>query len=70
MWYIGPLLPGVLGVYGTVALKAIGKVDAWDILAEMGPPFGATLAFFAFVIWLNQRAARSLRRQADELEAA
>ena len=70
MWYIGPLLPGVLGVYGTVAFEAIGKVDAWDILAEMGPPFGATLAFFGFVIWLNQRAAHSLRHQADELEAA
>ena len=70
LWYIGPLLPGVLGVYGAVAFKAIGKVDAWDILAEMGPPFGATLAFFGFVMWLNQRAARGLRRQADELEAA
>ncbi|GAB5347590.1 hypothetical protein [Alteriqipengyuania sp. 357] len=70
LWYIGPLLPGVLGVYGTVVFKAIGEVDAWDILAEMGPPFGATLAFFGFVIWLNLRAARSLRRQAEELEAA
>ncbi|MEL7728440.1 hypothetical protein AAG612_02765 [Citromicrobium bathyomarinum] len=69
MWYIGPLLPGVLGVYGTVAFKAIGEVDAWDILTEMGPPFGATLAFFGFVIWLNQRAARSLQRRAEELEA-
>tara|TARA_B100000678_G_scaffold118826_1_gene99690 strand:- start:3104 stop:3676 length:573 start_codon:yes stop_codon:yes gene_type:complete len=69
LWYIGPLLPGVLGVYGTVAVKAIGKVDAWDILTEMGPPFFATLAFFGFVIWLNLRAARSLQRQAEELEA-
>jgi len=68
-WYIGPLLPGVLGAYGTVAFKAIGEADAWDILTEMGPPFGATIAFFGFVIWLNLRAARSLQKQADALEA-
>ena len=70
MWYIAPLLPGVLGVYGTVMFKAIGKVDAWDIFMKMGPLLGATLAFFGFVIWLNLRAARSLQKQAEELEAA
>ena len=70
LWYIGPLLPGVLGVYGTVALKAAGQVDAWEILTEIGRPLGLTLAFFAFVIWLNLRAAKALQRQAEELEQA
>jgi len=70
LWYIGPLLPGVLGVYGMVAAKAVGTVGAGEILADMGLPFGATLAFFGFVIWLNLRAARGLKQQADALEAA
>ena len=70
LWYIGPLLPGVLGVYLSVALRAVGQVDAWDILVEIGRPLGLTLAFFAFVIWLNLRAARKLERQVEELEAA
>ena len=69
-WYIGPLLPGVLGIYGTIALKAVGRVDAWEILTEVGRPLGFTLVFFGIVIWLNLRAARSLQRQAEELEAA
>ena len=70
LWYIGPLLPGVLGVYGTVGAKAVG-VQPWsEILANIGMPLGATLAFFGFVIWLNLRAAKALQRQAEELEAA
>lgn len=70
LWYIGPLLPGVLGVYATVASKAVGQVDTWEIVTEIGRPLGITLAFFGFVIWLNLRAARKLERQVEELEAA
>ena len=70
LWYIGPLLPGVLGIYGTVALEAIGKVDAWTVLAKLGGPLAATLAFFGFVIWLNLRAAQKLAAQAKALEEA
>ena len=69
LWYIGPLMPGVLGVYGTVAIEAARRGRFAEFVSEMGLPFGLTLAFFGFVIWLNQRAAHSLR-QAEELEAA
>lgn len=70
VWYIGPLLPGVLGIYGTVAIEAARRGAFADFVGEMGLPFGATLAFFGFVIWLNLRAAKALQRQAEELEAA
>lgn len=70
LWYIGPLLPGVLGVYGTVAIKAIGVRPVGEIIENIGLPLGGTLAFFGFVIWLNLRAAKALQRQAEELEAA
>lgn len=70
LWYIGPLLPGVLGVYGAVTFKALGKVPPSEILVEMGRPLGITLAFFAFVIWLNLRTARSLERKVEALEKA
>ena len=70
LWYIGPLLPGVLGVYGTVGFKTLGKVDASEILIEVGRPLGITLVFFAFVIWLNLRAARWLERKVEALEEA
>lgn len=70
LWYIGPLLPSVLGVYGTVAARAIGERPAMEIIANLGVPFAATLAFFGFVIWLNLRAARALERELKTLEAA
>ena len=70
LWYIGPLVPGVLGVYTTVGFMALGQADAWDIAENIGVPLAATLAFFGFVIWLNLRAARKLAEQAEELEGA
>ncbi|MAK99405.1 MAG: hypothetical protein CL803_07850 [Citromicrobium sp.] len=70
LWYIGPLIPGVLGVYATVGFMAAGQVDLWDLVVHVGAPLAATLAFFGFVIWLNLRAARKLAAQAKALEEA
>ncbi len=70
LWYIGPLIPGVLGVYATVAFMAVGQVGVWDIAEHIGLPLAATLAFFGFVVWLNLRAARKLDEQAKALEGA
>ena len=70
MWYVAPFLPSVLGVYGTVAIKAMGVRPAAEIVERIGLPLAATLAFFGFVIWLNLRAARKLAAQAKALEEA
>ena len=70
LWYIGPLIPGVLGVYATVAFMAVGQAGVWDMAEHIGLPLAATLAFFGFVIWLNLRAARKLAEQASDLESA
>ena len=70
LWYIGPLIPGVLGVYATAGFMAAGQVDLWDLVVHVGAPLAATLAFFGFVIWLNLRAARKLAAQAKALEEA
>ncbi|MEL7689643.1 hypothetical protein [Citromicrobium bathyomarinum] len=70
LWYIGPLIPGVLAVYATIGLRAVGQVEAWDIVRNLGIPLAATLAFFGFVIWLNLRAARKLAEQAKALDEA
>ena len=70
LWYVAPFVPSVLGVYGTVAIKAMGVRPAAEIIERIGLPLGARLAFFGFVIWLNLRAAKALQRQAEELEQA
>ena len=70
MWYVAPFLPSVLGVYGTVATKAMGVRPAAEIVERIGLPLAATLAFFGFVIWLNLRAARKLAARAKALEEA
>ena len=62
-WYIGPLVPGVVGIYGLTAFHA-AKVTGWGAAIEkLGPLLGGTLAFFAFVIWINLKAAQKLERE-------
>lgn len=62
LWYVGPLLPGFLLVYGAAVLA--------------GSPFfaaiagGSTLAFLLLVVVLNRRAAARLEREISALRAA
>jgi Flp pilus assembly protein TadB len=59
-WYLGPVAPGLIVVMAGAA-RAIGRLEAVPVL----------FATFVFVfIWrLNERAARKLQRQIDELDA-
>lgn len=67
-WYIGPLLPGVLGLYLAVTLEAIGKASFTDWLENLGVPFFGTLAFFGLVIWINLRAAKAVEAEIAKLD--
>jgi Flp pilus assembly protein TadB len=67
-WYLGPLVPGLV-----VLMVAIGRATAsrvphvWPLTALY---MAIILAVFSAIAWLNKRAARSLQRQIDELDAA
>ena len=61
LWYLGPLLPGLVvfvwGVQGGSAKPVALLVDA------------AMLAVFVAIAWVNRRAAARLQRQIDALDA-
>jgi general stress protein CsbA len=68
VWYIGPLVPGVLVFLGTVAFK-VAQQAGWSVaLAGMAGPAAAVLGIFAAVIALNLWAASRLDRQISELD--
>lgn len=65
-WYIGPVIPGfvMLTIGSAIANPRASHLVILGILDVL------TAAFFVFVAKLNSRAARSLQRQIDELEAS
>jgi hypothetical protein len=67
-WYLGPLLPGLVVLMLAVGRAAAGRVPhIWPLTALY---LGIIFAVFFSIAWLNKRAARSLQRQIDELDAA
>jgi hypothetical protein len=56
LWYLAPLLPSVLLIYGDVIWRT-GK------FGKIGLLFVGTMAFFALIGWINMRSARALRRR-------
>lgn len=70
LWYIAPLLPGVLAIYGATATR-VAENQGWAVaLGGLWAPLGGTLAFFGFIIWLNLATAKGIDRQIAELGTA
>lgn len=67
-WYIGPLVPGFLLLYGTVTWKSAEALGWRAALEGMALPVLATLAGGAFIVLLNRWAARGIRRKLDALD--
>ncbi|MES1199011.1 MAG: hypothetical protein ABUS48_03425, partial [Pseudomonadota bacterium] len=64
LWYIGPMVPGLLVfVLGPMLMH---PPHDW---AKMCITVAGFAAFFAGVYWLNWRAARMLRREIERLDA-
>jgi hypothetical protein len=67
-WYLGPLLPGMIVLLFGVGHAAADRVPhIWLLMAIY---LGVIVAVFGAIAWFNKRAARSLQRQIDELDAA
>jgi hypothetical protein len=65
-WYLGPLVPGMVVYWLSVALK---RDDIWGwIIAAAGLTLGATL--FAWIASANKEAAKQLQAEIDALDAA
>lgn len=69
-WYLAPMLPGVIALYGVVALRVAPVAQAADMARQLGLPLLGTLAVFAAIGWLNLRAAAGLDRQLAALDRA
>ena len=69
VWYIGPLVPGVLVFLGTVTFK-VAQRAGWSVaFSGIAGPAAAVLGIFAAVIALNLWAASRLDRQISELDS-
>ncbi len=68
LWYLAPLLPGVLGIYGATAIRVAAKAGWGEALGGIWMPLAGTAAFFAFVAWLNLAAARRLEAEIAQIE--
>jgi hypothetical protein len=66
-WYLGPLIPGLAVLMAGVGMAVPGHSKmAWTFVSVYSA--AVALAFY-FVGRLNQRAARRLQRQIDEIDA-
>lgn len=69
VWYIGPLVPGVLAFYAAVA-AGVAEAKGWQAALEgMAWPFAVTFGLFAVVILLNWFAARAIAAKLARLKA-
>jgi hypothetical protein len=58
-WYIGPIIPGLV-VFVAGVTPRLGAVSLLNVVV--------VLSVFAWVIWINRRAAQRLDRQIAELD--
>lgn len=66
-WYVGPFVPGIMLLYGTVTWKT-AEALGWRAAVEgMAVPVFATLAVGIAVVALNRWAARRIKRKLDAL---
>ena len=70
LWYVAPLLPGVVSIYVLTGIGASRVTDLATIVSELALPLGGTLLFFAFVCWLNLASAQRISDQIAELDNA
>jgi len=68
-WYLLPFMPGMSVFFLGTAIKSAGNPVHWGrALASFGVTMGAVILAFGLVILVNQRAARKVQRQIDELD--
>ncbi|TMM49881.1 hypothetical protein [Qipengyuania marisflavi] len=69
-WYLAPMIPGVLAIYGLVTAQVASRHGWATALDGVWLPLGGTALFFGFVAWLNAKTAQGLDQQIAALDAA
>jgi general stress protein CsbA len=68
IWYIGPLMPGVLVLFGVVTFK-VAQRAGWPVaVSGIAGPAALVISIFAAVVALNLWGARRLDREIAELD--
>ncbi len=69
-WYLLPFMPGMSVFFLGTAMKSAGvPVDWGRALSSFGVTMGAVIVAFGLVILVNQRAAKKVQKQIDELDS-
>jgi len=68
IWYIGPLVPGIVMFYIVVTAKVAERVGWTTALQGIWGPAAASFGIFALVIAANLIAARQLKRKIAQLD--
>lgn len=69
LWYVAPLLPGVIGFYLVVTAKVAERTGWIGALEGLAGPAAVTFGVFGAVALANMWAARSLKRKLASMEA-
>lgn len=69
IWYIGPLVPGVLAFFAAVTAGVAEGVGWIAALDRASWPFTVTFGLFAVVIILNRVAAKAIAAELAKLKA-
>ena len=67
-WYIGPFVPGLVLLYGTVTWKSAEALGWRAAIEGMAVPVFATIGAVIAVVALNRWAARRIRARLDALD--
>lgn len=67
LWYIGPLVPGVIAFFGIVTAR-VAERRGWEAALDgLFVPAAAVIGLFGVVVILNLLAARQIRRELDRI---
>ena len=69
LWYIGPLIPGVLTLYAAIVTGAAEQIGVIEALKGAAGPAVLTFGILAAVALLNWLGARSLKREIQSLDS-
>ena len=69
VWYLGPLVPGLLMFFAAITIGAAETLGWLRALEGTAGYFATMVGLFAAIAFLNAFAARSLRRRIEALDA-
>ncbi len=66
-WYLAPFLPGLVMLYGVIAIRTAERVGWVEAFLGLAGPVAMTVGVFGLVALLNWWGAKGLKRKIDDL---